>query len=67
MRRTHPTPRRILEAAAKLRLNVRIELGADGEVRVIETVGEVGRLAAGGATTYNPWDEVLGEDQKRSS
>lgn len=65
-RSQYPTANRILEAAAKYGITVRIEYGADGRIASVEMVGKAGELNGVHGNGANPWDCVL-EDQKRPS
>jgi hypothetical protein len=54
--------RRILSAAAKVGVNVRVEIATDGKIVVVTGPSSE-------ATASNPWDEVLegASEQKRAS
>jgi hypothetical protein len=55
---------RILKAAAKAKVDVRVKIAPDGSITI--TPGMPGEL---NGDAVNPWDEVLGDaaEQKRSS
>jgi hypothetical protein len=67
----HPSPNSLLEAAARHGLNVRFQIGPDGRVTEVETLGKVGKsnsFPGDGAAEVNPWDHVLDDaDKKRPS
>jgi hypothetical protein len=71
MRNRHPSPNSLLEFAAKHGINVRFQLGPDGRVTKVETLGKASEsksLPGDGAPEVNPWDHVLDDaDKKRPS
>jgi hypothetical protein len=51
---------RILKAAAKAHVDVRVKIDVDGGITIA-----TGKLAQSGVDELNPWDEVLGNETQQ--
>jgi hypothetical protein len=59
-----PSASKIIEAAAKRGINVRIHYGPHGKIDTVETVGKADQTIIApnaDANEKNPWDEVLND------